>query len=306
MRPSSIAPTPYTLNAVQPSPPHRVTPTTRPGSRCFQAENNLFTGATAIVSDGCSSACGQSTYVDQGTSYPILSWTAEDALVATYTSQGKKANIIQAASIEGGQITEHRPTSSLRTGRTCSTPMEAASTADWCGPPARCTALCIHLRGDLPRNRTYWQDDGNRGLPGNPGAANYGQGCVAGATEPAFTGAGPYTETATYPCTWTKVGAHAPPQDVSCSPSFTGTNCYSIAITNIVGSGGTVTVSLAAAPTFTYPDSITIAGITNSSYTALNNTWVVERAARRFQSHFLRRPQLRKLQRFLPGRIASR
>jgi hypothetical protein len=271
--PVQIAPTPYTLNAVQP-------PTTSSNTNyaawesVLSSGNNLFTGATAIVSDGCSSACGQSTYVDQGTSYPILSWTAEDALVATYTSQGKKANIIQAASIEGGQ---NNGTSSYVFTQNWADLLDTDGSGQYRGLVWTSGQMYRTLQyicvGTCPGTGTYWQMTGTVALPGNPGAANYGQGCVAGATEPAFTGAGPYTETATYPCTWTKVGAHAPPQDVSCSPSFTGTNCYSIAITNIVGSGGTVTVSLAAAPTFTYPDSITIAGITNSSYTALNNTW---------------------------------
>lgn len=271
--PVQIAPTPYTLNAVQP-------PTTSSNTNyaawesVLSSGNNLFTGATAIVADGCSSACSQTTYVDQGTSYPILSWTAEDALVATYTSQGKKANIIQAASIEGGQ---NNGTSSYVFTQNWANLLDTDGSGSYRGLVWTASTVYRTLQYVL-ENGNYWQMTATVALPGNPGTSTYGQGCISGTSSPTFTGSGPITESATYPCVWTKIGTSAPPEDVSCSPSFAGVNCYSVAITNIVGNGTTVTVTLAAAPTFALMQNsgvIQIAGITNSSYTALNTTWTM-------------------------------
>jgi hypothetical protein len=280
--PTAIGSSLYTLNAVQP-------PTTSSDTNYAAWESvlgvtaqNLFTGATAIVADGCSSGCSQTTYVDQGTSYPILSWTAEDALVATYTSQGKKANVIQAASIEGG---ENNGTSAYVYTQNWANLLDTDGSGQYRGPLWTSGQTYRTLQYVL-ENGVYWQMTATVTLPGNPGTATYGQGCIAGSTMPAFTGSGPYTESATYPCVWTKVGTSAPPQDVICSSNFAGVNCYSVAATqaqrssNIAtltltnntfsaGNGNTVTVSLSDS-TFNATNA-TIASVSSTGITYANS-----------------------------------
>ena len=275
--PTTLGPTPYTLNAVQP-------PTTSSNTNYAAWEsvlasgNNLFTGATAIVADGCSNACSQTTYVDQGTSYPIPSWTAVDALMATYTSQGKKANDIAAGSIEGGN---NNGTSLYVFTQNWADLLDTDGSGQYRGPVWTAGATYRTLQYVLA-NGYYWQMVATATLPGNPGTPTYGQGCIAGSSQPAFVhNSGPYTESATYACVWdeyTVTPGHAPPQDVICTTNFAGVNCFKITVTNIVGNGTTVTVTLGAPPTWpTSPaaQSIQIAGITNAGYTALNGTFTI-------------------------------
>ncbi len=261
----------WTLNAVQP-------PTTGSNTNyaawqsVLASGNNLFTGATAIIAGGCSSACSQLTYIDQGTAYPAFSFATTDALVGTYTVASKKANLLIAPSIEGGQ---NNGTPTYVYGQDWANKLDVTGTGAFsCCTWAQGTVyrvlnyVCV---GTCPGTGIYWQMTGTTALPGSPGSSTYGIGCVA-FQQPAFVhGGGPYTETgAPYPCTWTEVGTSAPPEDVICSTNFQGTNCYSVAATNAQRSGGTAQITLTN-HTFSVGNSVTV----NISDSAFNGNFTV-------------------------------
>jgi len=262
------ASTPFTLNAVQP-------PTTTSDTNyaawesvlATAASQPIFTGGTIEVNDGCSANCGRSTYVDYGSSCPWLTYNDADAVVQTYTSVGKFANIIQAASVEGGTNT--------------GTPTYVY-TQDWANfLDLSCSGMMnpalTYTVGAVYRplwyvyaNGAYWQMTGTAADPDNPA---YRIGCQAFA-EPAFIDAhGPYTEAGPFPCTWAETpnhGAQAPPQDVICSADFEGSNCYRVPVTSATLSGGTATLTVTD-HTFSIGNSVEI----SISDSAFNGTFTL-------------------------------
>jgi hypothetical protein len=172
---------------------------------------SLMTGATVdlywnVIDTGSySSGCPDIT---------TANWNAFDSTLSTIINSGKIINFLIMPVQEGGNNTDTPSyvfsqawANNLGTGG-CSG-LGTGDVLAWVGGESVLPGNYIYAKGN------YWQETAQ------PNANEFVGTCMTGGTEPNFTTLSSYPDGT---CTWTKVGANAPPQDACFTPKNVNTN----------------------------------------------------------------------------------